>query len=497
VSDLEAAVRAASSRDLPRAELSAAIVARLEQLGAPPESIAAAKKIAQPGSVVVVAGQQPVLFGGPGLVWAKACDALALARAIEEQHHVPAVAVFWNASEDHDHAECDHVRMDLGSEVELLRVPLPNDRRMLSRVPVPPEARALLETLRAKFPQGPSRDEILAVLEPAADDTMGSWFSRTLLRILGRHGLVVVEPETMRPFAKSVVEFEIARPGELAASIRRAEADAVARGEVAALDLQRDELFFVVDDAGRRLRVTRDGDAWRVEDGRMLTTSQMRALPASTFSWNVATRVLAQDVALPVAAQICGPSEIVYCARLASAHGSLGVSPPALVARTTWTFVPFRAERLCRDLGIDPSEVATLWDSPPAAGPTFEEPSDVRRLREIVEGLPQGGSAAVQRRRSGLVQGVEAYVDALRRDAADRDAVRADRLRRLLDLMAPGGERQDRRLSPLPWYAGTGLQRMDMIIRTSEDPPFVTAPGYFERRPHRENIEFPSRGATA
>lgn len=495
MSDLDAAVREASSREIPRAELSAAIVARLERLGAPAESLAAARKIAEPRSIVVVAGQQPVLLGGPGLVWAKASDAVALARAIEAAHGVPSVAVFWNASEDHDHAECDHVRMDLGSEVETLRVPLPGDRRMLSRVPVPAEARALLETLHAKFPQGPSRAEILASLEPAADDTMGSWFSRILLRLLGKHGLVVVEPETLRPFAESVIELELTRPGELAASVRRAEQEAASRGEPKGLDLARDELFFAVDDAGRRLRATRDGTTWRVEDGRSLSTAQMRALPASAFSWNVAARVLAQDIVLPVAAQVCGPSEIVYCARLAPAHAAFGVPSPLLVERTHWSFETTRAQRLQRDLGFSWANVAA--GTAGATGPAFEEPAEVRRLREIVSALPPGGSAAVQRRRASLAQGVDAYAEALRGDAAERDKVRADRLRRLLAVMRPEGEDQDRRLSPLSWFAANGLARLDDSVRTREDPPFVTAPGYFARRPRpvRHVIESPNRGA--
>lgn len=498
MNEIEEAVRRASSRDLPRAELSAAIVARLVELGGPPESIAAARKIALPNSVVVVAGQQPVLFGGPGLVWAKACDALALARAIEEKQGVSAVAVFWNASEDHDHAECDHVRMDLGSDVELLRVPLPGDRRMLSRVPVPAEARALLDTLRTKFPDGPSKDEILAALEPVADDTMGSWFSRIMLRILGRFGLVVVEPETMRSFAKSVVDFEITHPGELVTSIRRAEEAAAARGEPKALEFARDELFFLVDDAGRRLRVTRDGDTWRVEDGRVLSTDAMRALPPSAFSWNVAARVLAQDCALPVAMQVCGPSEMRYCERLWAAHGAVGVVPPLLVERAHWTFTPGRAERLERDLGVSWADFGDSGSATPTAGPIYVEPPELLRLREIVAGLAQDGSAAVQRRRASLTHGVEAYADALRRDAAERDSVRAQRLRRLLALMLPNGEDQDRHLSPLTWYAATGLERLDDGIRTRENPPFVTAPDHFaRRRRYRGIIEFASRGGTS
>lgn len=468
MSDLAAAVRRAASRALDRVGLSSAIVAALEELGAPAESAAAARRIAEPGSVVVVAGQQPVLLGGPGLVWAKACDAIALARAIETEHGVPAVAVFWNASEDHDHAECDHVRMDLGSEVETLRVPLPGDRRMLSRVPVPEAARDVLDLLRTGMAPGASRDEILSSAEPAAGDTMGSWFSRILLRLLGRHGLVVVEPQTLRRFAREVVDFEISRPGELAASVRRAEAAAAALGEPPSLELVRDELLFFVDAAGRRLRVARDGGRWSVEDGRALTSSELRDLPPGAFSWNVAARVVAQNAALPVAAQVCGPSEIRYCARLGEAHELLGIPCPLLVRRSQWTFVTARASRLCRELGVDAAAVAEGLDAIDLVTP--QSGVDLAGLRAAVAALPSQGSAAVQRRHAALVQGVASYAEALQRDAAERDSVRLDRRRRALALLRPEGEPQDRRLSPLSFVARAGTAFLDEALRrTSRD----------------------------
>jgi uncharacterized protein YllA (UPF0747 family) len=469
VNRIDSAVRTASARKLPRAELSAAIVARLESLSAPPESVAAARRIAEPGSVVVVAGQQPVLFGGPALVWAKAWDAIELAASIHRDRGVPATAVFWNASEDHDHAEADHVRMDLGAEPEAVRVPLPADRRMLSRVPVPAEAATLIVSLRERFPQGPRREEMLAALEPAAGDTMGSWFSRIMLRLLGWRGLVVVEPETLRPFAASVVEFEISRPGELAATIRRAEAEAAMRGDPEALGLARDELFFLVDDAGRRLRVTRDGEAWKVEDGRVLTTAQMRALPPSAFSWNVATRVLAQDTALPVAVQICGPSEFRYCGRLAKVHAALGVPAPLLARRSQWWFVTPRSARLARDLGVSTAVVAEPGTKRPIPPRPRVEPREVKALRDAVARLTDGGSAAVQRRRAALLHGVDAYAEALRKDEDERTAVAASRRTRLDAMLRPDGGSQDRVFSPLPWLAQIEWTDIERLIASSAD----------------------------
>jgi len=69
------------------------------------EAEAAANRLTDDRSVAVVTGQQAVLFGGPLYVLYKALAAMRVARDLERQRGVPAVPVFWVASDDHDFAE--------------------------------------------------------------------------------------------------------------------------------------------------------------------------------------------------------------------------------------------------------------------------------------------------------------------------------------------------------------------------------------------------------
>ncbi len=64
---------------------------------------AAIEKLAG-GAVAVVAGQQPGLFTGPNYTILKAITAIKLSAALNEAG-LPAVPVFWVASEDHDYEE--------------------------------------------------------------------------------------------------------------------------------------------------------------------------------------------------------------------------------------------------------------------------------------------------------------------------------------------------------------------------------------------------------
>src|ERR1700730_8190840 len=60
------------------------------------------------GAVAVVSGQQVGLFGGPAYAVYKALTAIRLAEELSEAG-VPAVPIFWMATEDHDLDEVRHV----------------------------------------------------------------------------------------------------------------------------------------------------------------------------------------------------------------------------------------------------------------------------------------------------------------------------------------------------------------------------------------------------
>src|SRR5256885_6632170 len=60
------------------------------------------------GAVVVVSGQQVGLFSGPAYAFYKALTAVQIAQELTETG-IPAVPVFWMATEDHDLDEVRHV----------------------------------------------------------------------------------------------------------------------------------------------------------------------------------------------------------------------------------------------------------------------------------------------------------------------------------------------------------------------------------------------------
>src|SRR5262252_8839276 len=89
-----AAAEAIDYPDVRRASVSAA----LEKTN--PDS-PALRRLARPGTVAVVTGQQVGLFSGPAYTVYKALTAAKLTECLNAEG-IPAVSVFWMATEDHD-----------------------------------------------------------------------------------------------------------------------------------------------------------------------------------------------------------------------------------------------------------------------------------------------------------------------------------------------------------------------------------------------------------
>src|SRR5262245_22345784 len=98
----EHAIARAQRHERPRDSVADAVQAQQRRRGAPPEAISAAAQLRHRDTVAIVTGQQAGLFGGPLFTLLKALTAIKLAERVRREQRVPAVAVFWIDSEDHD-----------------------------------------------------------------------------------------------------------------------------------------------------------------------------------------------------------------------------------------------------------------------------------------------------------------------------------------------------------------------------------------------------------
>lgn len=420
-----------------------------------------AKRLADPRAVAVVTGQQPWLYAGPCMLFAKIAGAALLARHLEERAGVPVVPVFWNHSEDHDVDEVN--RFFTFADGEVAREGLD-----LSRHAGHPIETLQLNEADAELAGRWIPDE-LADLRPRSGERHATWASRVVQRLMPDLTVVHAEPMVLRPLLGDLFSELIRRGPELLQKVvkrSRSLEEAGFTPQVAASDAS---LLFALSFGGRS-RVPVDPDPE--------LAARASSEPGS-FSCGVLSRAVAQQHVLPIVAHVNGPAENAYFAQMPDLFAALGRPMPAAVPRPTLTVVGPKESRAASRLGIalealvgDPA----AWPEPPATSdvaPLFTDAD--QRLRSVVDTLREGsGEEGLARAVDGFAKRVDDALTRLRKSFEKQreqagDVGRRGR-RRLAESLRPRGKPQERLLGPLallrgndPALIGDILSRIDPL----------------------------------
>ena len=237
-----------------------------------PES-PALERLAQPGTVAVVTGQQVGLFSGPCYTIYKVLHAVKLAAWLSE-NGLPAVPVFWLATEDHDFAEVNHAWV-FGADHQPQKVEM---RRTSVEQPVGDVALIAppVRELRAALHGLPFGEEVADLVEETyrAGNTMGKAFSELLRRLLAQFDILYVDPmlpafrELAAPALRSAVE---AAP-ELTAGVLARNRELAEAGYHAQVHVEDHTSFVFLLENGKRLALRRNGDEY-VHNSRRFTSA--------------------------------------------------------------------------------------------------------------------------------------------------------------------------------------------------------------------------------
>ena len=189
-----------------------------------------------------ITGQQAGLFGGPLYTLLKAVTALQLARRVRQEHGVPAVAVFWVDSEDHDWKEVRGASVLVAdyavADVILADLPHAGTYPVASLV-LDEGVDAAIDTIDTALARSEFTTEVLAALRRhyRPGNRMSTAFAGWLDELLGRTGARRVRcgrsrgPSRSSPRSSSR---ELEQPGRAAQLAREAgEADGAARPRAA------------------------------------------------------------------------------------------------------------------------------------------------------------------------------------------------------------------------------------------------------------------------
>ncbi len=339
-------------------ELAAVIQAQQARRGASGATVAAAATLADPHAVAIVTGQQAGLFGGPVYTILKALTAIKLAEKVTRDHGVPAVAVFWIESEDHDWDEVRSCTV-LDAEMAPKTVALPareGDPVPVAAITVDEHMTAVFAELEQVLPPTEFREALLADLRAAYAPGVGmaAAFGRLLERVLGSRGLVVYDASdpAAKPLVGDLFARELATPGQTAKLAAAAGADLTARGYHAQVQTsdQNGVALFHLDGARRPIHQPAD------------FVREATDKPGG-FSPGVLLRPLVQDTVLPTICYVAGPNELAYLGQLRHVYERFGIPMPLMYCRATATILDSAAMRFLAKYDVPFESLQSQEDS--------------------------------------------------------------------------------------------------------------------------------------
>jgi uncharacterized protein YllA (UPF0747 family) len=414
--------------------------ARHAELGAPPESLAALDKLGR-GAAVVLTGQQPSPGWGPVYNLYKAAGALAAAAELESAG-IPAVAMFWNHSDDVQRpAGVRFPDRDGG----LTSVPFPAEEagRPLYEAGSEESLRLFAAGLADRLPATGFSEALGLRIRAEHRGSIAESFSRALLGLLGPRGLVVAEPRDLEgDRAAALFEAHQKDPERLGRAVDAGRAAAKAAGFEDVLGKS----------VGLDLYEIRDGRRRRVE-----RPFEGKGRPSA----GVALRPLLQDAVLPACAYVAGPHEAGYLAELGPAYAAFGIEAASVLPRPSATLLEPRAAKLLSSLG-GPERIFEAAPAAPSSGAAAKARGLAGRwageLSELAGALAEDPAvkSGLEKTAARLRESLDAFAGRLEGAESRREDTREGRLKRLHGLTLPAGELQERVVTPLYYEALLG-----------------------------------------
>ncbi|MFC5703609.1 bacillithiol biosynthesis cysteine-adding enzyme BshC [Cohnella faecalis] len=366
--------RRSSSSQADRTALAEALRSFQSGMNEHPAVSRSLERLAEPGSLVVVGGQQAGLFGGALLIFYKAMTVVQTARHAEKLLGRPVVPVFWIAGEDHDFDEANHVNVQTqAGELRRVRLERPDGSRLaVSRTRLSPEAwEAALQELETELPDSEFKPALIDRLRSHVTDapTLSLAFARLLSEWFGPEGMLLLDADDagLRALEGPMFRELIERNDKLEEALKAGEKKVASLG----FSLQAETAFgsanlFLHHDSGRLLlHKEPNGNFADRRRSVSLCRDDMLSLTEDSperLSTNALTRPLMQDYVLPVLAAVLGPAELAYWGILGPAFAEFGLEMPLLVPRQSFVYVETGIARQLDKFALTPEEALWNWE---------------------------------------------------------------------------------------------------------------------------------------
>ena len=401
---------------------------------------------------------------------------------------IPAVPIFWMATEDHDLDEVRHTTfIDAG---KLRRFELPGDISKGEPVGHLRLGDAITEqvTQAADLLAGPASEFVADSLRQSYGpaETYGSAFGKLFARLFAEQGLILLDPLDPRlhrvaaPLLQKAVEDRDTLNEKLLERGKELERAGYA---VQVKVTARSTLLFTIRD-GVRQALTASNGKFKSGDAAWTRDEAARVAESSpeTFSPSALFRPVVQDFLLPTAAYVAGPAEIAYFAQSSVLYDHALGRMPVILPRSGFTILDPKAEKLLQKYGLcienlwaGPQELRRKMESvsvPASLAKSFDREKAVvetklAKLGEQIAKLDSTLAGSVQTARNKI----SFQLDKLRRKTGRALDARAGLLSEheqfLENLLYPNKLLQSRELCFLPFLARWGMEGLGELQKLS------------------------------
>jgi len=332
-----------------------------QKINAPKRVIQNIESLSQPETYAVITGQQPGLFSGPLYTVYKAVSVIVMCERLSTQKY-SLVPIFWNASEDHDLSEVDHISMFRENEPFEIHYDCVSKDVAFSHISLDKsELNRMLTIVEDISPNSEFKalllKEITRILQGSS--TIGDFFSRFMIYLLGELGLIMIEPQYLRDLMVPVFDRLIRKPTECTQILNEAGLKLNKLGYSPKIHKKSNVCnFFLLNDDWKRLRVTYNGE-FRVADEAFSQRELLHLLDdnPSRFSANALTRPITQDFLFPTFAYVAGPSEIAYHAQLNGLYDYFSLEMPVIFPRFGATIVEKKVSKVLGKYNVEIHEL--------------------------------------------------------------------------------------------------------------------------------------------
>lgn len=446
------------------------------------------KRLAQPGSTVIVTGQQTGLFLGPLYTLHKAATAVARARWLTERSGHPCIPVFWLQTEDHDWVEVAKAELFLPEGRRVLELPAETAeqaRVSMAQRRLPVEVDGLTAALTDLLEAAPHGTAVAALVTRhyQSGKPPGAAFAGLLAELFAEDGLLVLDPRTpaMARLASPVLHRAIAEQQRISEALSARARALAEQGFSEQVQTRADAslaFFHPRGSAGPRYRLQCAGPGFCTPEGGVSRAELFACLDEDPlrFSTSALLRPLVQDTLLPTAAYVGGPAECAYFAQLPPLYALFELELPMVAPRARFRVLDERTRHRLQRLGLRSEDVDRERDDLSAqvqSRPGWLPPTEALRAqllgpleRELEALLPHAVALdptlakSVRKTSEHVAYGVDKLVSRLERAALARDHVVADTLELLLTALRPSGIPQERVYAFPPLAAQVGTRAL-------------------------------------